>query len=126
MRQFFIRNWGRSCKLQQELWQLSLEEDFSFPPSNQKQEGKIAYQKLKTIHLYEIQHEIKLKEKKRLKLGLSRHDKQKYCIYLTCMVIMTNISHAEKTIKFISDKKDSNLRTAHRIKSTKLMTHVEM
>ena len=71
---------------------------------------------------------MKLNSKKRnaRKLGLSRHDKQKYCIYLTCMVIMTNISHTEKTIKFISDKKDINLRTAHRIRSTKLLTHVEM
>ena len=41
------------------------------------------------------------------------------------MVIMTKISLAGKT-KFGSDKKDMNLRTAHRIGSTKPFTHVEM
>ena len=122
MRQFFIRNWGRSCKLRQELRQLSLEEDFSFSPSNQKREGKTAYQKLKTIHLYEIQHEIKLRESKETLENLAFHDMiNKSIIYLTCMVIMTNISHAEKTIKFSSDKKDMNPRTARRIGSTKLV-----
>ena len=39
---------------------------------------------------------------------------------------MTNIYHAEKTIKFNSDKKDTNLRTVHRMRRTKLLTHVEM
>ena len=39
---------------------------------------------------------------------------------------MTNIYHAEKTIKFNSAKKDTNLRTVHRMRSTKLLTHVEM
>ena len=82
MRQFFIRNWGRSCKLRLELRQLSLEEDFSFPPSNQKREGKTAHQKLKTIHLYEIQHEMKLRESKETLENLAFHDSDKQKYYL--------------------------------------------
>ena len=39
---------------------------------------------------------------------------------------MTNIYHTEKTIKFNSDKKDANLRTVHRMRSTKLLKHLEM
>ena len=70
---------------------------------------------------------MKLRESKETLENLAFHDMiNKSIIYLTCMVIMTNISHAEKTIKFISDKNDINLRTAHRIRSTKLLTHVEM
>ena len=42
------------------------------------------------------------------------------------MVTMTNISHTEKTIQFSSDEKDTNLRTVHRMRSTKLLTHIEM
>ena len=41
-------------------------------------------------------------------------------------IIMTNIYHTEKAIKFNSDKKDANLRTVHRMRSTKLLTHLEM
>lgn len=77
------------------------------------------------MHLYEIQHEIKLRESKETRItveNLAFHDMiNKSIIYLTCMVIMTNISHAEKTIKFSSDKKDMNIRTARRIRSTKLV-----
>ena len=47
-------------------------------------------------------------------------------MYLTRMVIMTNISHAEKTIKFSSDKKDTNLRTVHRMRIIKLLTNIEV
>ena len=39
---------------------------------------------------------------------------------------MTNIYHTEITIKFNSDKNNTNLRTVHRMRSTKLLTHVEM
>ena len=39
---------------------------------------------------------------------------------------MTNIYHTEKTVKFNSDKNNTNLRTVPRMRSTKLLTHVEM
>ena len=79
-----------------------------------------------------MQHEIKLKAKNRLKTcslkkTMAFYDMiNKITIYLTRMVIMRNISHAEKTIKFSSDKKDTNLRTVHLTRSTKLLTHIEM
>ena len=78
-----------------------------------------------------MQHEIKLKAKNRLKTyslkkTMAFYDMiNKITIYLTRMVIMTNISHAEKK-KFSFDKKDMNLRTVHRMRSTKLLTHIEM
>ena len=65
---------------------------------------------------------MKLRESKETLENLAFHDMiNESIIYLTCMVIMTNISHAEKTIKFSSNKKDMNLRTARRIRSTKLV-----
>ena len=79
-----------------------------------------------------MQHEIKLKAKNRLKTYSLKKTKafydmiNKITIYLTRMVIMTNISHAEKKKKFSLDKKDMNLRTVHRMRSTKLLTHIEM
>ena len=81
-----------------------------------------------------MQHEIKLKAKNRLKTCSLKKTMAFYNLinqisiymYLTRMVIMTNISHAEKTIKFSSDKKDTNLRTVHRMRNTKLLIHIEM
>ena len=78
-----------------------------------------------------MQHEIKLKAKNRLKTyslkkTMAFYDMiNKITIYLTRMVIITNNSHAEKK-KFSFDKKDMNLRTVHRMRSTKLLTHIEM
>ena len=71
-----------------------------------------------------MQHEIKLKAKNRLKTyslkkTMAFYDMiNKITIYLTRMVIMKNISHAEKKKKFSFDKKDMNLRTVHRMRST--------
>ena len=71
-----------------------------------------------------MQHEIKLKAKNRLKTyslkkTMAFYDMiNKITIYLTRMVIMTNISRAEKKKKFSFDKKDMNLRTVHRMRST--------
>ena len=72
-----------------------------------------------------MQHEIKLKAKNRLKTyslkkTMAFYDMiNKITIYLTRMVIMTNISHAaKKKKKFSFDKKDMNLRTVHRMRST--------
>ena len=79
-----------------------------------------------------MQHEIKLKAKNRLKTyslkkTMAFYDMiNKITIYLTRMVIMTNISHVKKKKKKSLDKKDMNLRTVHRMRSTKLLTHIEM